>query len=97
MNKASDFYKLNFPQQADLLQTDGFFLFARNEGRFIIDLYELDDLLVEIYYHMESEEPVSILAGNTVEKLKTLQAGNIQPRLVIRGAGSAYQNGRHAA
>lgn len=97
MISASGFYQLNYSRQADLLEKEGLFLFTRTEGKFVIDLYEVDDLLIEIYYQKETEEPVSIMAGYTAEKLKTMQAGNLQPRLTIRDNHHNYQNGRHAA
>lgn len=96
MTTASTFYQLNFSQQADVLQRHGLFLFTRTEGNFIIDLYELQDLVVELFYNRETDEPVSVMAYNAAEKLKTLPLGNIQPRLRIRN-NADYPKQNYAA
>ena len=96
MVTSSDFYQLNYTQQADLLLQQGMFLQTRLEGNFIIDLYELHNLLVEIFYLDETEEPVSVMAYNTADKLKSLHMGNLQPRLTIK-KNDAFQKGNFAA
>jgi hypothetical protein len=97
MLTTSNFYRLNYLQQADLLLQQGLFLQTRNEGNFVIDLYELHDLLVEIFYQKENEEPVSVMVYNAAEKLKTLFAGNLQPRLTIRKDKDHFRTGNYAA
>ena len=98
MVTSSTFYQLNYREQADLLLKQGTYLQTRSEDNFIIDLYELEDLLIEIFYNNESEEPVSVMAYNTSEKLKTLVKGNLQPRLTIRKEGTdSFQNESFAA
>lgn len=62
----------------------------------MVDLYELHDLLVEIFYLHETEEPVSVMAYNTAEKLKTLPVGNLQPRLTIKNT-QTFRKGNYAA
>lgn len=96
MVMSSTFYQLNYAEQADLLLTGGTFLQTRSEGNFIIDLYELQDLMIEIFYQKEDEEPVSVMAYSTNEKLKTLTNRNLQPRLTIKN-NDPFQKGSYAA
>ena len=85
MTTTSTFYKLSFQQQADVLLSESTFLLSRVEDSFVVDLYELDDIMVEIFYQRETEELVSVMAYNTSEKLKFLTNGaNLQPRLTIK-------------
>jgi hypothetical protein len=98
MVTTSTFYQLKYIEQADLLLNQGTFLQTRIEDHFIIDLYELHDLLIEIFYDQDNEEPVSVMAYNTREKLKTLAKGNLQPRLTIKKPDqNNFQNGSFAA
>ena len=97
MVTTSTFYQLNFSDQADLLLQQGTFLQTRNEGNFIIDLYEVQELLIEIFYQKENEEPVSVMAYNTSEKLKALSKGNLQPRLTIKDNKKNFKEGSYAA
>jgi len=97
MVSTSTFYQLNYHQQADLLIQQGTFLQTRHEGNFVIDLYELQDLLIEIFYEEENEEPVSVLAYNTNEKLKTLGKGKLKPRLTIKNSEDPIHKGSYAA
>lgn len=97
MISATDFYQLSYQHQADILLSNAAFLLSRIEDGFIVDLYELDDLLVEIFYQKDSEDLVSVMAYNTSEKLKLLTNGaNLTPRLTIKKeaaplpAGSEY-------
>lgn len=84
MVTSSAFYQLNYTQQADLLLQKGTFLQSRPEDGFVVDLYELEDLLIEVFYEKDSEELVSVMAYNTDEKLKTRVYGNLTPRLTIK-------------
>jgi hypothetical protein len=85
MINSTQFYQLSYQRQADLLLANATFLLSRHEDSFIVDLYELDDLLVEVFYQKENEELVSVMAYNTSEKLKTLTNGvNLTPRLTIK-------------
>jgi hypothetical protein len=93
----STFYQLNYNEQADLLLNQGTYLQTRQEGNFIIDLFELQDLLVEVYYQSEDEEPVSVMACETSDKLKTISAGNLKPRLTIKKTNDPVQKGSYAA
>ena len=91
MVTATEFYQLGYQKQADLLLTDVTFLLSRVEDGFIVDLYELDDLLVEIFYQKDNEDLVSVMAYNTSEKLKVLTNGvNLKPRLTIKKEASPF-------
>lgn len=92
----STFYQLTYSEQADLLLRQGTFLCSRAEGNFVIDLYEVQDLIIEIFYQKESEEPVSVMAYDTTEKLQKLSKKNLQPRLTIK-KNDPYQKGSYAA
>ena len=96
MVSTSTFYQLNYHQQADLLLQQGTFLQTRHEGNFIIDLYELQDLLIEIFYEEDNEEPVSVMAYNTTEKLKALGNTKLKPRLTIKNSDDPFK-GSYAA
>lgn len=96
MVSTSTFYQLNYHQQADLLLQQGTFLQTRHEGNFIIDLYELQDLLIEIFYEEDNEEPVSVMAYNTTEKLKALGNTKLKPRLTIKNSDDPFK-GNYAA
>ncbi len=97
MLTTSGFYRLHYIQQADLLLQQGNFLHSRPEGSFVIDLYELNDLLIEIFYQKETNEPVSVMAYNAADGIKTLFPKNIQPRLTIKNTNGHYRNGAYAA
>jgi hypothetical protein len=47
-------------QQADVLQYDSNYLYTRQEPEFIIDLYQVADFYVEVYFHNSEEEFVGI-------------------------------------
>lgn len=92
MITATEFYQLSYQHQADILLANATFLLSRMEDSFIVDLYELDDLLVEIFYQQENEDLVSVMAYNTSEKLKFLTNGvNLKPRLTIRKEPGSFQ------
>ena len=92
MITSTNFYQLSCQQQADLLLREATFLLSRLEDNFIVDLYELDSILVEIFYQKENEDLVSVMAYNTSEKLKTLTKGaNLSPRLTIKKEGNSLQ------
>jgi hypothetical protein len=85
MINSTHFYQLSYQQQADILLSSATFLLSRIEDSFIVDLYELDDLLVEVFYEKDNEDLVSVMAYNTSEKLKMLTKGvNLKPRLTIK-------------
>ena len=91
MNSATEFYQLDYQKQADMLLSSASFLLSRMEDGFIVDLYELDDLLVEIFYQKDSEDLVSVMAYNSSEKLKILTNGaNLKPRLTIKKEANPY-------
>lgn len=93
MINSTHFYKLSYQQQADLLLSDATYLLSRNEDSFVVDLYELDDILVEVFYLKESEFLVSVMAYNTSEKLKVLTNGvNLTPRLTIKKETPSLQS-----
>jgi hypothetical protein len=93
MINSTHLYQLTYQQQADLLLSDGTFLLSRFEDSFIVDLYELDDILVEVFYECETEDLVSVMAYNTSEKLKVLTKGaNLTPRLTIKKEAPPYQS-----
>ena len=84
MFTTTGFYRLTYAQQADMLGHQGLFMETRREGNFLVDLYELDDLLIEVFYQKDSEEPVSVMAFEAAKKLKRLYADSLQPRLTIK-------------
>ena len=91
------FYQLTYQEQADILLSEATFLLSRIEDSFIVDLYELDDMLVEVFYQKENEELVSVMAYNTSEKLKVLTNGaNLTPRLTIKKETPAYASEYYA-
>lgn len=83
---------MDFARQADELLRCGTFLQSRTEGRFIVDLFELDNLVVEVFYQRENEELISVMAHNTHEKLQRLYSGNLQPKLTLRRNDSRIEN-----
>lgn len=92
MITATHFYQLSYQQQADMLLANATFLLSRMEDSFIVDMYELDDILVEIFYENENEDLVSVMAYNTSEKLKVLTNGaNLKPRLRIKKEPAYFQ------
>lgn len=91
MVNSTNFYQLTYEQQADALLSNATFLLSRFEDSFIVDLFELDDLLVEVFYQKESEELVSVMAYNSSEKLRTLTRGvNLTPKLTIKKEPAHY-------
>lgn len=71
-------------------------MISREEDSFIVDLYELDSILVEVFYQKENEDLVSVMAYKTQEKLRALTKGvNLKPRLTLKkepvhGAANGY-------
>jgi hypothetical protein len=91
MITATEFYQLDYQRQADMLLANASFLLSRLEDGFIVDLYELDDLLIEIFYQSDSEDLVSVMAYNSTEKLKDLTNGaNLKPRLTFKKESSSF-------
>lgn len=91
MITATEFYQLDYQRQADMLLANASFLLSRMEDGFIVDLYELDDLLIEIFYQRDSEDLVSVMAYNSSEKLKALTKGaNLTPRLTFKKEAGAF-------
>lgn len=98
MITANEFYQLDYQKQADILLANASFLLSRLEDGFIVDLYELDDLLVEIFYQKDSEDLVSVMAYNASEKLKMLTHGaNLKPRLTIKKEVSPFPTAEYFA
>lgn len=98
MITANEFYQLDYQKQADILLASASFLLSRMEDGFIVDLYELDDLLVEIFYQNDSEDLVSVMAYNSSEKLKALTNGaNLTPRLTFKKEVSPYPSAEYFA
>ena len=92
MINSTNFYQLSYQQQADILLREATYLLSRAEDNFIVDLYELDSILVEIFYQKDNEDLVSVMAYNTSEKLKMLTNGaNLKPRLTIKKEGTNLQ------
>ena len=91
MITTSTFYHLTYTQQADKILREGTFIQTRSENNFVVDLFELDELLVEVFYQRESEELVSIMAYNTTDNLRTLSKGiNLSPRLTFKTERTIY-------
>ena len=57
---ASFFNHINRRSQADLLYHEGQFLFTRQEPQFLVDVYRLEEFFVEIYYHRQLEDFVTM-------------------------------------
>jgi len=49
------FNTLSKADQADLLEAEGVYLSSRREAEYLIDLYQLNDFLVEVHYHLASD------------------------------------------
>ncbi len=91
MLTTSTFYQLTYTQQADTLLQEGTYIQSRSENNFLVDLYELYDLLVEVFYQKGSEDLVSIMAYNTNDKLQLLSKGiNLTPRLCFKTDRTIY-------
>jgi hypothetical protein len=91
MLTTSTFYQLTYTQQADTILQEGTFIQSRTENNFIVDLYELHDLLVEVFYQKCGEDLVSIMAYNTSDKLKMFSQGiNLAPRLSFKSDRAIY-------
>lgn len=91
MLTTSTFYKLSYTQQADTILQEGSFIQSRSENNFVVDLYELYDLLIEVFYQKDSEDLVSIMAYNTNDKLQLLSKGiNLTPRLSFKSNRTIY-------
>ncbi|HZH64713.1 MAG TPA: hypothetical protein VEY10_07445 [Flavisolibacter sp.] len=91
MLTTSTFYQLSYTEQADTILREGNFIQTRTEKNFMIDMYELDDLLIEVFYQKDTEDLVSIMAYNTADKLQMLSKGiNLTPRLSYRGDRTIY-------
>lgn len=85
------FYQLTYTQQADSILQEGTFIQSRTENDFIVDLYELHELLVEVFFQKDSGNLVSIMAYNTNDKLKMFSKGiNLAPRLSFRPDRTIY-------
>lgn len=85
MINSTTFYQLSYQQQADMLLDNATFLLSRNEGNFLVDMFELDDFLVEVFYQKENEDLVSVMVYNTAEKIKAFTNGiSLKPRLTIK-------------
>ena len=93
MINSTSFYQLSYQEQADILLRVATFLLSRIEDHFIVDLYELDSILVEIFYQQDNEDLVSVMAYNTSEKLTVLTNGaNLSPMLNIKKEGQSVQS-----
>ena len=53
-------------------------------------------MLIEIFYEEDNEEPVSVMAYNTTEKLKALGNTKLKPRLTIKNSDDPFK-GSYAA
>ena len=92
MLTASTFYQLSFQQQADSLLREATFIHSRLEDNLVVDLYELHDLLVEIFFLKENEDLVSIMAYNATDKLQVVTKGiNLKPRLTIKPEKNCFK------
>ncbi len=91
MLTTSTFYQLTYTEQADTIIQEATFIQTRTENNFVVDLYELHDLPVELFYQKGNEELVSIMAYNTGDKLKTLSKGiDLAPRLTFKTDRTIY-------
>ena len=91
MLTSTTFYRLSYTQQADIILQEGTFIQSRTENNFVVDLYELQELLVEVFYQKDSEALVSIMIYNTNDKLQLLSKGiNLTPRLSFKTDRTIY-------
>ena len=91
MLTTSTFYRLSYTQQADTILQEGTFIQSRTEKNFMVDMFELHDLLIEVFYQKQSEDLVSIMAYNTNDKMQMLSKGiNLTPRLSYKTDRTIY-------
>lgn len=65
---ASFFTHINRKSQADLLYHEGTFLYTREEPQFIVDVYQLEDFYVEIYFHKHLEDFLAMRSFEATER-----------------------------
>lgn len=69
-------------EQADLLEERAGYLCTRQEPEFIIDLYEMEDFFIEVYYHRTQEELVVVKTLCINEQPPSL-ADTLVPQLMV--------------
>jgi hypothetical protein len=65
---ATFFSQINRKSQAELIYHQGDFLYTRQEPQFIIDVYQLEDFFVEIYFHKHIEDFVTIRSFEATDR-----------------------------
>lgn len=65
------FSRLTIPQQADILLKEAYYLDTREEPGFFVDMYQLPDLYVEVYFHRKQEEFVVVKTFYSSEDVQT--------------------------
>lgn len=65
------FSRLTIPHQADILFNEGYYLSTREEPGFFVDLYQLHDLFVELYFHKKQRDFVVVKTFYSTEDVQT--------------------------
>ena len=65
------FSRLSISQQADILLKEAYYLDTREEPGFFVDMYQLHDLYVEIYFHKKQEDFVVVKTFYSTEDVQT--------------------------
>ena len=65
------FSRLTIPQQADVLLKEAYYLDTREEPGFFVDMYQLHDLYVEIYFHKKQEGFIVVKTFYSTEDVQT--------------------------
>src|SRR5687768_4107296 len=74
MMTPSLFDALTGKDQADILEQEGSFICTREENRFLIDLYAIEDFYVEVYFRRHDEGYASISSFYSFENGKAAPA-----------------------
>lgn len=85
------FGRLTIPQQAEVLLEEGLYLHTREEPGFFVDLYELNGLYIEIYFHKKQEDFVVVKSfySNEAGETKALEEADILYPLPLSWRGVA--------
>jgi hypothetical protein len=70
------FSRFTIPQQADTLFNEGVYLDTREEPGFFVDMYQLNELYIEIYFHKKQEDFVVVKTFYSAEDVQTTFTGN---------------------
>ena len=65
------FSRLTIPQQAEILLKEAYYLDTREDPGFFVDMYQLDGLFVEIYFHKKELDFVVVKTFYSTEDVQT--------------------------